>query len=97
MATGGSRSRPDSDPAADPWTLAADQPTIDIASGDESDFDDAEGVFSDTRALAVAVEAVRSAVRRNGCPHETPAEPEHRHCSRCGVQLDDQDRWRWEQ
>ena len=85
----------DANPAADPWTMDIEQPTIDIATGTEVELGDGGGNFSPERALRVAVEAVRDALARNGCAHELPLDAGHRFCRCCGVPLADADRWRW--
>lgn len=85
----------DSNPLADPWGSPRDHATIDIASGDENEFNDENGQFSQAIALRVTVNAVRQARQRNTCGHEPPGDVEHRYCRRCGVALTDADRWRW--
>ena len=85
----------DENPAADPWTMDIEQPTIDVATGTEVELWDEGASFSPERALRVAVEAVRDALARNGCAHELPLDAGHRFCRRCGVALADADRWRW--
>jgi hypothetical protein len=85
----------DDDPLADPWGSPIDDVTIDIASGHERELDDDAGFRSSAVTLRVAVSAVRSALRRDTCQHETPDIDAHRYCRFCGVPLDDADRWRW--
>ena len=85
----------DDDPLCDPWGWPHDGTTIDIASGDDDEFNDAEGHFSHSVALQAAVEAVRDALLRNTCRHESPGTSEHRYCRRCGVALADAALWVW--
>ena len=85
----------DDDPTADPWGSALEAPSIDIASGDESDFNDENGQYSRALALRVAVAAVRDALRRNDCHHEVPELTAHRFCRSCGVPLADPGAWTW--
>ncbi len=85
----------DDDPLCDPWGWPHDGTTIDIASGEADEFNDAEGHFSHSVALQIAVRAVRDALLRNTCRHETPESPEHRYCGRCGVALADAALWVW--
>lgn len=87
----------DDDPTADPWASPLEAPSIDIASGDENDFNDDTGRYSRALALRVAVASVRSALRRNACEHEAPESTAHRFCRLCGVSLDEADAWRWSQ
>jgi hypothetical protein len=85
----------DDHPLDDPRESSRDQTTIDIASGEDDDFNDESGHFSQAVALRVTVASVRDALLRNTCEHETPDNVEHRFCRRCGVALVDTDRWRW--
>ena len=85
----------DDDPLADPWGSPREKATIDIASGNDDDFNDENGHFSRAVALRVAVGAVRGALLRNGCQHETPERVDHRCCRFCGVALDEAKAWRW--
>jgi len=85
----------DDDPSADPWTLDIEQQTVDIATGSEDELCEDGARFSPQRALRVAVEAVRNALLRDSCAHESPLDDLHRFCRRCGVPLADADRWRW--
>ncbi len=82
----------DDDPGSDPWIAEPTKPSIDIAHGDESELDD-DGRFSWVITLGVAVQAVRTAARRNACKHRRiDSEP---FCPTCGVRIDDADVWRW--
>ena len=85
----------DDDPTADPWASPLEAPSIDIASGDDSEFNDDSGRFSRALALRVAVSAVRSALLRNECEHEAPESTAHRFCRLCGVSLGEAKVWRW--
>lgn len=82
---------PDDDPSADPWAMEPDRPTIDIAEGDERDFYDAAGQYSDVSALGVAVHAVREALERNSCTHP---DRDATYCPDCGVPIEETDAWR---
>jgi hypothetical protein len=84
---------PDDDPAADPWSAGITRSSIDVASGDEGDFDE-DGAFSTTRALRIAVTSVRTALGRNCCAHGSAA-ADDAFCSECGVPMADVDAWRW--
>jgi hypothetical protein len=85
----------DDDPLCDPWGGPDVGSTIDVASGEDDEFNDAEGHFSRIVALQIAVSAVRGALLRNACQHEIPDLPEHRYCRVCGVALADAVLWRW--
>ena len=50
----------DDDPLADPWASPLESPSIDIASGEATDFQDDEGRSSRGLALRVTVAAVRA-------------------------------------
>ena len=86
---------PDDEPLVDPWASPLDAPSIDIASGDATDFQDDDGRSSRGLALRVAVTAVRAALLRNQCAHEEPELATHRFCRFCGVFLAEADAWRW--
>lgn len=83
----------DDQPLLDPWTSPIEDPSIDIAEGSDRDFADETGRYSQTKALEVAVDAVRAFVGRTHCEHERPVDDTHRYCRRCGVDLNDADRW----
>ena len=85
----------DDDPTVDPWASSLEAPSIDIASGDDSEFNDENGRFSRALALRVAVTAVRSALLRNACEHEAPESTAHRFCRLCGVPVGEAEVWRW--
>ncbi len=85
----------DDDPLADPWASPLEAPSIDIASGEATDFHDDEGRSSRGLALRVTVAAVRGALRRNACGHEPPELATHHYCRLCGVLLAEADAWRW--
>lgn len=85
----------DDEPLTDPWASPLEAPSIDIASGDATDFHDDAGRSSRGLALRVAVTAVRDALLRNGCAHELPESNTHRFCRFCGVFLAEADAWRW--
>lgn len=82
---------PDDDPLGDAedWERA-----IWIANGDEDELQ-VDDQLVEVGALRVAVGAVRDALVRNSCSHESPSHAGHRHCSLCGVPLDQAAAWRW--
>lgn len=83
---------PDDDPISDPWRADVTEDSIDVAGGDEAEFDE-DGAFSAARALRIAVTSVRTALARNRCAHER-AEGDA-FCPECGVPMADADAWRW--
>jgi hypothetical protein len=85
----------DNDPLADPWESPLEETTIDIASGEDNDFNNEDGFFSLAIALRVAVTSVRGALLRNCCQHEEPDVDAHLYCRWCGVALAELARSRW--
>ena len=85
----------DDNPLADPRESPSDEPTIDIATGEDHEFNNEEGFYSSAIALRVAVTSVRGALLRNKCQHEKPDVDEHLYCRWCGVAIADADRSRW--
>jgi hypothetical protein len=76
---------PDEGPGIDPWTADPSVPILDIADGD-ADRLLVDGSFDVTRALDVAVGAVRSFLRQRVCAHGR-ALPGDRFCPACGAAL----------
>jgi hypothetical protein len=85
----------DDNPLADPRESLSEEPTIDIASGEDHEFNNEEGFYSSAIALRVAVTSVRAALLRNNCQHERPDVDAHLYCRWCGVALADAHRSRW--
>ena len=85
----------DDDPLADPWESPLEETTIDIASGEDNDFNNEDGFFSRAIALRVAVTSVRGALLRNYCQHEEPDFDAHLYCRWCGAALAESARSRW--
>jgi hypothetical protein len=77
----------DDNPLDDPWSSDVEVPTIDIAVGSEAEFRDADGTPSQTLALQITVQSIRTYFLRRNCTHETPANATHRFCRHCGVHL----------
>lgn len=76
---------PDDEPGLDPWTAAATRTTLDIASGSEDELDAPGEPGGSTKALDVAVAAVRGFLRRRACAHPDA----RRYCPDCGAALVD--------
>jgi hypothetical protein len=77
---------PDDMPDVDPWALNTTD-IIALKTGTLAELLDEDGVFSATRAVHVAVAAVRAFLRQRDCEH--PHGADDRYCSRCGVALVD--------
>jgi hypothetical protein len=77
----------DDNPLDDPWSSDAEVPTIDIAVGSEAEFRDEDGTPSQTLALQITVQSIRTYLLRRNCSHETPANATHRFCRHCGIEL----------
>lgn len=75
---------PDDDPLADIWKNY-DRADITVATGVSDDFLDEQGTFAALAAFRLAVNAVRVALRRRNCVHQTAEGTWF--CPDCGVQL----------
>ena len=76
---------PDDDPTLVPWSAPATRTTLDIAYGSEEELEAPGDPGGSTKALDVAVAAVRTYLRRRACAHADA----RRYCPDCGACLVD--------
>ena len=83
------------DPGCENLWYDGDADRIEVASGCDRDLVGDGGGVSPAVAVRVAVDAIRTSMRRNMCSHEEPSGVGHLYCRNCGVELSQAEQWRW--